>query len=178
MRWLSVQVLLAGGMGLAAAWASAQSFPTKPIRSLTISSPLVLVVHPALPVQSVKELIALAKSLNRPESREKLFRAGVEVVASTPEQPVATMKSEMTRMGKVIKDAGIRDLPGFESTSLSGIFALAQTPAAIINRLNQNMAQVLNAAEVKEKFLNNGMEIVASSPQEFAATMNADMTAI
>jgi tripartite-type tricarboxylate transporter receptor subunit TctC len=32
----------------------------------------------------------------------------VEVVGGTPEQLAATVKAEMTRMGKVIKDAGIR----------------------------------------------------------------------
>jgi tripartite-type tricarboxylate transporter receptor subunit TctC len=51
----------------------------------------------------------VVKSLNRADSKEKLLRAGVEVVASTPQQLVATLKGEMTRMGKVIKDAGIRD---------------------------------------------------------------------
>jgi tripartite-type tricarboxylate transporter receptor subunit TctC len=51
----------------------------------------------------------VARSLNAADVKEKLFNTGVEVVASSPEQLAATMKSEMTRMGKVIKDAGIRE---------------------------------------------------------------------
>ena len=39
----------------------------------------------------------------------KFFNAGVETVASSPEQLSALMKSEIVRLGKVIKDAGIRD---------------------------------------------------------------------
>jgi tripartite-type tricarboxylate transporter receptor subunit TctC len=42
------------------------------------------------------------------EIRERFFNAGTETVGSTPEQLAATMKSEMARLGKVIKDAGIR----------------------------------------------------------------------
>lgn len=66
-------------------------------------------------------------------------------------------------------------LPGFESGSLYGMFAPAKTPAAVINRLNRETVRVLNRADVKEKFLNVGAEVVGSSPQEFAATIRSEM---
>jgi tripartite-type tricarboxylate transporter receptor subunit TctC len=50
----------------------------------------------------------IVKALNNPEARERLFRAGVEAVGSTPEQFAATLKTEMARWGKLIRDAGIR----------------------------------------------------------------------
>ena len=50
----------------------------------------------------------ILRILNNPGTREKLMTAGVESVASTPAELVATMKQEMHRLGKVIKDAGIR----------------------------------------------------------------------
>ncbi len=50
----------------------------------------------------------IVRVLNSPEVREKFFKAGVEVVGSSPERFAAAIKSDMTRMGKVIKDAGIR----------------------------------------------------------------------
>ena len=50
----------------------------------------------------------IVRFLNRSEVKEKFFTAGMEAVGSSPEQFAATVKSEMTRMGKVIKDAGIR----------------------------------------------------------------------
>jgi hypothetical protein len=37
-----------------------------------------------------------------------LFKAGVEAVASSPRELAIEMKSEMTRMGKLIKDARLR----------------------------------------------------------------------
>jgi tripartite-type tricarboxylate transporter receptor subunit TctC len=47
--------------------------------------------------------------LNRPDIKEKLFNAGLEAVGSSPDQLAATIKLELASMGKVIKDAGIRD---------------------------------------------------------------------
>lgn len=51
----------------------------------------------------------LVRALNRADVKERLFNAGVEVVGGSPERLAATMKSEMARWGKVIRDAGIRE---------------------------------------------------------------------
>jgi tripartite-type tricarboxylate transporter receptor subunit TctC len=55
------------------------------------------------------------------------------------------------------------------------MFAPAKTPEAIIKRLNQEVLRVLNRPDVKEKFFNNGSEVVGSSPEQLAAAMKADM---
>ena len=65
-------------------------------------------------------------------------------------------------------------LPGYESVSLVGVLVPVKTPAPIINRLNQEIVRVLNMAEVKERFLNAGIEVVTSTPEEFAATIKSD----
>jgi tripartite-type tricarboxylate transporter receptor subunit TctC len=51
----------------------------------------------------------LVRVLNMPDVKARLFKIGVEIVGSSPEEAAETMKSEMTTMGKVIKDANIRD---------------------------------------------------------------------
>ena len=51
----------------------------------------------------------VVRALNKPEPKQRFLLAGVEMVGSTPEQLVAKIKSEVDRMGKVIKAAGIRD---------------------------------------------------------------------
>ena len=51
----------------------------------------------------------IVRILQRPDVKEKFFNVGVETVGSTPEQFSQVMKSEMARLGKVIRDAGIRD---------------------------------------------------------------------
>ena len=44
-----------------------------------------------------------------PEIKEKLFAAGVDAVpSSSPQEFAAQIKAEIARLGKVIKDAGIR----------------------------------------------------------------------
>lgn len=50
----------------------------------------------------------IVRALHSADVKEKLFSAGVEAVGSSPEQLAAAMKSEMDRMGRLIKDAGIR----------------------------------------------------------------------
>ena len=51
----------------------------------------------------------IVRLLGRADVRERFLTAGVEPVGSTPQYLAATMKSEIARMGKVIRDAGIRD---------------------------------------------------------------------
>jgi len=51
----------------------------------------------------------IGQVLNRSDAKAKFFNTGTEIVASTPDELTATMKSEINRLGKVIRDAGIRD---------------------------------------------------------------------
>ncbi len=52
--------------------------------------------------QEVVRVLALA------DVKEKFFNTGVETVGSAPAELGATVKSEMARMGKLIRDVGIR----------------------------------------------------------------------
>ncbi len=50
----------------------------------------------------------MVRYLKTAEAKEKLFNMGAEVVASSPEELGAVIRADVTRMGKVIKEAGIR----------------------------------------------------------------------
>jgi tripartite-type tricarboxylate transporter receptor subunit TctC len=52
---------------------------------------------------------AIVRILNEPDVKERFFQSGSDVLGTTPEASLATIKSEIARMGKVIKDAGIRE---------------------------------------------------------------------
>lgn len=65
-------------------------------------------------------------------------------------------------------------LPGFEAASLSGMFAPARTPAAIVQRLNAEILRVLTRPDLKERFFASGIEPVGSSPEEFGAIVRAE----
>jgi tripartite-type tricarboxylate transporter receptor subunit TctC len=50
----------------------------------------------------------IVRFLNRSEVKEKFLSVGSEVVGSSPEEYAAAVKAQMTKMGKVIQDAGIK----------------------------------------------------------------------
>ncbi|HWI15687.1 MAG TPA: tripartite tricarboxylate transporter substrate-binding protein [Burkholderiales bacterium] len=64
-------------------------------------------------------------------------------------------------------------LPGYESISPQGIVAPAGTPVAIVQKLHAEIARVLNSADVKDKLHSSGIEVVASTPEEFGAAIKA-----
>ena len=51
----------------------------------------------------------IVRVLQRPESRERFASIGAEPIGSTPNQLTAEIKAEITRMGKVIREAGIQE---------------------------------------------------------------------
>src|SRR5262249_4550533 len=50
----------------------------------------------------------IVRTLARADVKDRYFNGGVETVGSTPQELAAKVKAEVARMGKVIKDAGIR----------------------------------------------------------------------
>ncbi len=66
-------------------------------------------------------------------------------------------------------------LPGFEVASVYALFAPARTPAAIVNRLNQEAVRFLARTDVKERFLATGVETIGGSPDDLAAAMKSEM---
>ena len=50
----------------------------------------------------------IVRVLNEPDVKEKFLVSGAEPVGSSPQVFTTTIMSEMTRMGKIFKDAGIR----------------------------------------------------------------------
>jgi tripartite-type tricarboxylate transporter receptor subunit TctC len=48
-------------------------------------------------------------ALNSPEVKSKVTDVGIDVVASTPQQLAAAVQRDIVRLGKVIKDANIRE---------------------------------------------------------------------
>ncbi|NBR30140.1 MAG: tripartite tricarboxylate transporter substrate binding protein, partial [Betaproteobacteria bacterium] len=64
---------------------------------------------------------------------------------------------------------------GYESGSFYALFAPAGTPAAIVSRLQRDSAQVLQIAEVRERYAKAGMEAVGSTSDELAALVRNDI---
>lgn len=94
----------------------------------------------------------------------------LRALAVTSAQPSALLPGLPT-----VASAG---LPGYDLSSLNGVFASGKPPSAVINRLNRDIVRALNSPEVKEKFSNAGVEIVGSTPEEFAAKIKSEVVRI
>jgi len=66
-------------------------------------------------------------------------------------------------------------LPGFEAVTWVGLLAPAGTPTAIVSRMHAEIAKVVAAPDVRERFSTSGAEPVASTPAHFAAYLAAEV---
>lgn len=187
------------------------------------SLPLILIVHPSLPVKSVKDLVALAKAkpgqLSYASSgvggtthmTGEIFRmlAGVDLVHIPykgsgqamvdligGQVPVAfdqvTSSIAHVESGKLralavtsakrfasvpnlptMAEAGV---PGYEAVSWNGLSAPAATPREIINRIQTEVARVIQLPDIKERFFKDGIEGIGSTPEQFAAHIRSERT--
>jgi tripartite-type tricarboxylate transporter receptor subunit TctC len=190
--------------------------------TLVVREVNVLAVHPSVPVNSVKELIAYAKgnpgklnysspgvgSTTHLASELLKSMAGVDIVHVPYQgnQPAITgLRGNEVQMA--IFDAGLimphanagrlralaatslepsplapglptvasSGLTGYESIGLTGVLATGnKVPRPIINRLHQEIVRHISRPEMRELFLKSGVELVASSPDEFAEAMRSD----
>jgi tripartite-type tricarboxylate transporter receptor subunit TctC len=66
-------------------------------------------------------------------------------------------------------------LPGFEATAWYGAMAPAGTPRPVVTRLHSEFAKALALPDVKQRLENLGYQIVASTPDEFAAYIKTEI---
>ena len=190
--------------------------------TLTARAPNVIAVHPSLPVKSVRELIALARSrpgeLNyatsgigsTPHLTAALFTsmakvnmvhipykggppATTDVVAGQVPIGFAPIPSFLPHIASgrlrglavtglerspslpslpTVSEAG---LPGFEMSPWFGVLAPAGTPREIVMKLNAELVRSLRGPDIAGQFRAQGVEPAHSTPQEFFATIEADL---
>ena len=67
-----------------------------------------------------------------------------------------------------IAEAGV---PGYDYTTWYGMLVPTATPKAIISKLNQSMVKVLGVASLREKLAQQGVEVEASTSEQFSARL-------
>jgi tripartite-type tricarboxylate transporter receptor subunit TctC len=187
-----------------------------------ISTPLVMVVHPSVPANSVKEYVALAKA----KPNELTYASGGsgaitqmlgELLKSTTgiqvrEVPYKAIGAELPELtgGHVstaflasvvirdhIRSGKLRGLavagrervsiipeiptmaeagfPSIEAIGWNGIFVPAGTPRPIIERLQQDLARILQTKEMQDDALTMGSQTGGERPEEFAAYVRSEI---
>jgi tripartite-type tricarboxylate transporter receptor subunit TctC len=193
-----------------------------PINGVNYSD-LLMVIHPSVPANNLKEFLALAKAkpkeLNYASSGPgtpyhmagELFKAmaGVDIVhvpykgsdgartgilggqvqmmidaitTMAPNVRAGKLKA-MGTTGKTrssvlpdvptIAEAGV---PGYETGIWLGLMAPAGTPRPVLERLNVEIAKVLNAADVKETWGKQGAAPMSMSIEQFDKFLRDDVT--
>ena len=189
--------------------------------SLIGSAPFVLVIHPSLPVKSVKELVALAKAqpgklnyasagigtnlhvaaeLFKNLSKTDIVHIGykgggpalvatlsgetslsfLSIPAALPHMQAGRLRALATTGAK--RTPSLPDLPtiaeavpGYEFSSWWGVLAPAGTPPAAIATFNDHVVKATRTPEVRKRFGDEGVEIIASSPEQFGAHIKREL---
>jgi tripartite-type tricarboxylate transporter receptor subunit TctC len=65
--------------------------------------------------------------------------------------------------------------PGFKTVTWNGLMAPAGTPPAVVARLAEAVKEALASEGTQSKFQQMGVDVIGSSPREFADTLRADI---
>jgi len=71
-----------------------------------------------------------------------------------------------------VDEAGV---PGYDVSVWFGVLTVAGTPREVVQRLNGEMVKILTSGEVKERFGKIGVEVVAGTPEHFAAFLKSEV---
>jgi tripartite-type tricarboxylate transporter receptor subunit TctC len=66
-------------------------------------------------------------------------------------------------------------LPGFEAVSWFAMFAPANTPAPVVNKLQAEISKILKSPDISKKLLDLGLEPSGSTPAELAAYQKSEI---
>ncbi len=83
----------------------------------------------------------------------------------------SSKRSSITPDLSTIGEAG---LPGYEMTTWYGLFVQGATPRGVISKLQREVAQILDQPDMKQKIAADGMAVVASTPEQFAAFLEQE----
>lgn len=72
-----------------------------------------------------------------------------------------------------LSEAGV---PGYELYGWWGMLAPAGTPSEIVMKLNAALVKALNAADIRKRFAEEGVEVVANTPTEFGDFFQKEIT--
>lgn len=99
---------------------------------------------------------------------------GIKEGKLVPLAVTSDRRSAMLPQVPTMAEAGIRDM---ESAAWFGMWAPAGTSAGVIDKISKDVAQVLNAPDVREKFAKAGAEMMSLTPGQFAAFVRNEIDA-
>ena len=97
-------------------------------------------------------------------------------------QHVRAGKLRAVAVTSLKRSAGVPDVPtvaesgfpGFDASSWFGLTGPAGVPRDIANKISADIARVLKAPDMRERFVSQGADPVGSTPEEFGAHMKSE----
>jgi tripartite-type tricarboxylate transporter receptor subunit TctC len=83
--------------------------------------------------------------------------------------------AKRTRAAPDVPTIAESGLPGYEQSAWHGLLAPAATPQTIIATLHAEVLRVLRSQDVTDRFAVQGIEVIGSSPAEFAVFIKQDI---
>ena len=103
-----------------------------------------------------------------PTMAEHMKAGKVKAIATTGKQRSAILPNVPT-----MSESGV---PGYEATIWLGLMAPKGTPAAIINKLNAEVAKITSNPEVRRQWAAQGTAAMTMGTEEFAQYVSADIS--
>ena len=91
----------------------------------------------------------------------------MRVLAATGDKRIAQMPDVPT-----VREAGV---PGYVEGNWQAVLVPAKTPRPLVNRLNQELVRIVKSADVSAQIVKVGADVIASSPDETNALIQADL---
>jgi tripartite-type tricarboxylate transporter receptor subunit TctC len=196
--------------------------PVRDLQAVTMitSAPYIVLTTPSLPVVTVKDLVALAKSKPGAVSfasagTGSILHLGAELlvalsgtrmlhvpykgvgdaypavvsgdvnwilgfpISALPLVKAGRLKALAVTSGtrsKLLPDlpSVAESVPGYDVRGWFGMFAPARVPPEVVSKLNAEAKRALQAPDVVRRINAEGAEVIANSPQDFAAEVKAE----
>ncbi len=121
-----------------------------------------------------------------PPAMTDLISGRLQLLCTSPAQVMSTIREgkikavfitgakRMSQLPNVptIQESGVA---GYDVNAWVGLMVPAGTPDPVVQRLNREIASIINSPEIKTRLSNDGSEVVASSPEAFASHIRREL---
>jgi tripartite-type tricarboxylate transporter receptor subunit TctC len=89
---------------------------------------------------------------------------------------LAVSTRDRTALAPEIPTVGESGVPGYDVSVWFGVLTVAGTPREIVQRLSAEMVKILASPETRERFGKIGVDVVASTPEQFSTHLRSEVT--
>jgi tripartite-type tricarboxylate transporter receptor subunit TctC len=97
-----------------------------------------------------------------------------ELIQANKIKPLALASSKRSAILPNVPTFAEAGMPDYQYDAWFGVMAPSKTPPAILKKVSEDIASIVNTADAKSKWETLGATPMASTPQQFDATIRAD----